>query len=415
MDQKFQTVSNKGNPHCAARSIECCISREEFGPMGGAPLSLPHAYTMKLNECETLEKKLEYTLQFMQEALTNGGGQCCKEFWEARKLCIMFFKEPLRLTARIHLWSTYSELCREARRLKELVDEDNILLVEQMEKGITAAKEEIHLLSTRVNTSEDVVEIAETDFFGEKRSDYQQFQKELTLLDACAEKTGVLRKEIVQADMKLRSKNVLFQQLCTVGELVFPKRKELVQKISQLYLSDVEKFTQKTPLNELSLKDLFSLQDQLKKIQRVGTRITLHSDVFNKTRIKLSEYWDTLARVIREKKRMQAEVRHEKKQKHEEKKFRKMGHQEKREVVQEKVFLNENVSDRGKQKEALLQQKQEVKARLEALRKKHRSSLSDISNALELDEKIQKEKEMLQRIEESLDMIENGQSACLSL
>lgn len=288
---------------------------EEFGPMGEEPLSLPHDFTARLNEIEGIEEKLECTLHFMQDSLERGGGQHFKDFWDARKVCIAFFKETMNATRRVQLWATYSELCREARRLKELFDEQSAFLAEQMEMAIRGLSEEVHHMADHQRGDVPFLqEVEDMTALKEHKDDYQRIQKELAYLNAFAQRTTALRKELVHADMKLRSKNKLFQQLSVLGDVIFPKRKELIQAISSLYLSDIERFIQSTFVRELPTSDLFLVRDQIKSLQHIAKLLSLSTEVFNKTRLELSECWDRIKDVVKERKRNQAEMRQEKKQ-----------------------------------------------------------------------------------------------------
>ena len=292
---------------------------EEFGPRGEEPLSLPIDFTNALNEIEGIEGKLECTLQFMQNSLERGGGQHFKEFWEGRKLCIAFFKETMNATRRVQLWATYSELCREARRLKELFDEQSAFLTEQMEMAIRGLSEEVnHLAGSSREESLFLRELEDLLPLKEHKEEYQRIQKELACLNAFAQRTTALRKELVHADMKLRNKNKLFQKLSVLGDSIFPKRKELIQAISSLYLSDVERFIQSTFVRELSTVELFQTRDQIKALQQIAKLLTLSTEVFNKTRLELSECWDSIKEVVKERKKNQADVRQEKRQQKEE-------------------------------------------------------------------------------------------------
>ena len=287
---------------------------EEFGPMGEGPLVLPNDFSVSLNALESVEDKLALTLRFMQQSLEKGGGQHFKEFWDARKLCITFFKEPVNATHRVQLWAAYSELCREARRLKELFDEQSAFLTEQMEMAISGLKNEVAHLSDRIHELPSLPEIDQAIPLSLHKEEYQQIQKELNGLNAFAQRTTALRKELIHTDIKLRNKNRLFQQLSALGDAIFPKRKELIQRVSLLYVSDVEQFIQSAFLSDLPTADLFNVRDQIKLLQNIAKLLTLSTEVFNKTRLELSECWDSIKSVVKERKRTQSEMRHEKKQ-----------------------------------------------------------------------------------------------------
>ena len=56
-----------------------------------------------------------------------------KDFWEARRLCLPLFKENMNPKSRSLLWAEYIEISAEARKLKEILDEQSPFAVEQIE------------------------------------------------------------------------------------------------------------------------------------------------------------------------------------------------------------------------------------------------------------------------------------------
>ena len=95
------------------------------------------------NPSDTAEQKISQALEFMEKALSQPGSPHFKEFWEARKQCLDLFKENIPPSPRAFLWSKYCELSKEARRLKEILDEQTAFAVEQIDIAIKALEEEI--------------------------------------------------------------------------------------------------------------------------------------------------------------------------------------------------------------------------------------------------------------------------------
>ena len=85
-----------------------------------------------------LDEKLLLAVNFMEASLSQGGTPHFRHFWEARRLCLPLFKENISSSLRSQLWSKYSELSKEARRLKDLLDEQSAFAVEQIEKAVVA-------------------------------------------------------------------------------------------------------------------------------------------------------------------------------------------------------------------------------------------------------------------------------------
>ena len=88
----------------------------------------------------TAEGKIRLSIEFMRTALSNSGIPRFKDFWEGRKLCLPLFKENIAPKVRSQLWSSYIELSVEAKRLKEILDEQSAFAIEQIEFGYSSLR-----------------------------------------------------------------------------------------------------------------------------------------------------------------------------------------------------------------------------------------------------------------------------------
>jgi hypothetical protein len=104
-----------------------------------------------------------------------------------------------------------------------------------------------------------------------------------------------MRKEVVKTEMRIRIKNKLLERLSSCGDQVFPKRKELIKKISSEFMSDVDQFISSHFQDEDFQKvPLFALREEIKELQSLAKVLTLNTHVFTETRLKLSVCWDKL-------------------------------------------------------------------------------------------------------------------------
>ena len=71
---------------------------------------------------------------------------------------------------------------------------------------------------------------------------YIEFQKELDFLGTLAGRLNSLRKELIHTPMRIRYKNRLFGELSKLGDAVFPRRKETIAVLSELFVQDIEAF-----------------------------------------------------------------------------------------------------------------------------------------------------------------------------
>lgn len=263
----------------------------------------------EMKALEDSEKKLEHAVQFMQDALSQTGVPHFKEFWEVRRLCLDLFKENINPLVRMSLWTKYSELCRQARKLKEIFDEQSAFAVEQIEIAVSAIESEVAYLADLLEKMPEVCFEVQSHAITPHLARYKELQRELNLLNAYAIKTNTLRKELIKTEMRIRSKNKFFERLSKLGDAIFPRRKELIQQVSELFVQDVEGFISKTFADELKTQALFDARDEIKALQSVAKVLTLNTESFSNTRKSLSQCWDTIKDVVKERKKEVSEQR----------------------------------------------------------------------------------------------------------
>ena len=270
---------------------------------------LPQEFLSEIQSLATPEEKLDRTVAFMQEILEGGGPHQFRSFWEARRLCLELFQSPIHPTVRVRLWTRYSELCREARRLKELFEEQSSFVTEQVEKAIDAIEEDFAGLETKLAVMSDIEGLNGCKSIAKHLDQYQAFQHELNYLNSFASRITALRKEVLKTEIRHKQKSRLLERLRVLGDWVYPRRKSAIQEVSTLFLADVDHFIQSTFVGELKTHELFDAREEIKILQGVGKTLTLSTEAFTKTRLQLSECWDSIKTVLKEKKKAQTEQR----------------------------------------------------------------------------------------------------------
>ncbi len=249
----------------------------------------------QLKELSSPDDKLELAIRFMEQALAQSGNPDFKHFWEVRKLCLDFFKEPVNPAMRSALWTKYSELSKEARRLKEILDEQTAFAVEQIDIAITALELEAERFEENLDKVPSVIFPETTGAFAEHLPFYENLQRKLNLLNAEASRVNLLRKELMKTEMRVRQKNRFFQRLSAIGDKVFPQRKDLIKEISQRFMADVDAFIAANfPFNPKKSQPFHLLREEIKTLQGIAKILTLNTHAFNQTRLKLSECWDQI-------------------------------------------------------------------------------------------------------------------------
>ena len=253
-----------------------------------------------MDQVKETEEKIAQAISFMKEALSEPGGPRLKDFWDAKHLGAPLFKEQRKPIKRNHLWSEYAELNQEARRLKEIIDEQTAFSIEQIELAIVALEADFGRydqppLEFPKNTHKLIT----------KQEVYQVSQRELHFLKTLVSRLDALRKEAIGTDMRISVKNKLLKRLSRLGDQVFPRRKELIKEISEQFIQDVEHFVTHRFSQKESEKPVppFILRDEIKAFQALAKRLTLNTQAFTKTRKMLSECWDQIKEVEKERKK----------------------------------------------------------------------------------------------------------------
>ncbi|BBI17264.1 hypothetical protein [Neochlamydia sp. S13] len=270
----------------------------------------PHLdeFMQEMENLLQVDAKVKYALDFMESSLAQSGAPHFKAFWEVRNICLQLFKENLSPLVRTQLWTKYSELSKEARRLKEMLDEQSSFAAEQIEIAIVALENDIKLFE------EQVTKIANPDLgpiptrLSVKALFYQDTQKRLNLLNVQASRVNALRKELIKTDMRIRQKNKFFQRLSEIGDQVFPLRKELIKEVSQTFSDDVEAFIEDSFKGNFD-DSLFALREEIKDLQGIAKVLTLNTHAFTHTRMRLSECWDKIKLAEKERKKERAQLK----------------------------------------------------------------------------------------------------------
>ncbi|NGX36665.1 MAG: hypothetical protein K1000chlam1_01517, partial [Candidatus Anoxychlamydiales bacterium] len=105
-----------------------------------------------------------------------------------------------------------------------------------------------------------------------------------------AARVNSLRKEIIKIHMRISLKNKLLKRLTIIGDVVFPKRKQFIDQISDEFTKLIDCFMSKT--FDLHRQPFFVLKEQIKSFQNIAKKFTLNTESFTNCRLKLSECWD---------------------------------------------------------------------------------------------------------------------------
>ncbi|PIS03364.1 MAG: hypothetical protein COT85_00775 [Chlamydiae bacterium CG10_big_fil_rev_8_21_14_0_10_42_34] len=261
-------------------------------------------FSEKLALFPTPEEKVAHGLQFMRASISQEGSPRFREFWEARRLILPFFKENLGSAIRSKLWAEYVELTVEARRLKEILEEQSAFAMEQIDLAIKALEGDVENFPALLATTGELSFNQGSEIVRHKAAVYNGIQRELNLLNTLASRLNGLRKEIIKTDMRIRFKTKLFKRLSDLGDKIFPKRKELIEAVSTEFEKDIDHFiASHFQGEEIVGAPYYALREEIKGLQCMAKLFTLNSGVFTRTRLKLSECWDKVKVLEKERKK----------------------------------------------------------------------------------------------------------------
>ncbi len=297
------------------------LPQEEEGEKEENPLEITSAspvlddfkmFLSAFHELKDAEEKIRFAIEFMRCRLTGFVSPKFREFWEVRKLCLPFFKDGLSSKTRADLWQQYVDLAIEARRVKEILDERSSFAYEQIDLALLSLVQNLDNIEDSLSQIDPVEIPTEVRSLTSKKDNYIIVQKKLHFFNTLATKVNALRKEVIKTDMRVRSKNKLFEKLSVCGDRVFPMRKDLIKVISDDFLEDVNGFfAQHFAAGQSPQGSLYALREEVKGLQSIAKALTLNTYSFTETRFKLSSCWDILKEWEKEKKKEVNEKRAE--------------------------------------------------------------------------------------------------------
>lgn len=275
----------------------------QFSDAPAAVSNIPPEGFFALFEAEPEpERKIRLAIDYMRSTLAQANSPDFKHFWEARRVCLPLFKANLNAKSRSLLWAEYVEISNEARHLKDILDAQSAFAVEQIELAINSLEKELADYGNLLSQFPSVDFPENCHILQTKRTFYVEVQKELNFLNTFASRINVMRKEVIKTEMRIRHKNKFFEQLSAAGDLVFPKRKELIKNVSEEFMQSVAAFIQ-AHFSEVDETPLFILREDIKALQSFAKMLTLNTQAFSETRLSLSECWDQLKEREKERKK----------------------------------------------------------------------------------------------------------------
>ncbi|WP_201456343.1 hypothetical protein [Chlamydia sp. 17-3921] len=269
-------------------------------------------FTNEFAKLSTLEEQMTFSLNRMEIALSESSGINLKLFWAIRKHSLPLFQQEQDLSKRANAWRRYIELTKEGRRIKAFHEEGDSFVIDQIELAISCLEKDINSVLQNIDSEEIDPIFLETSTLEKHHEFYKTQHASLLWLSSFSTKIIALRKELMNVGMRMKLKSEFFQRLSVLGNHVFPLRKELIEKVSQVFSEDVDSFVaryfSKADKNVLK-RSVFFLRREIKNLQSVAKKLFVTSNVFSDTRLKLGQCWDQLKGLEKEIRQEQGKIR----------------------------------------------------------------------------------------------------------
>jgi len=263
-----------------------------------------NALKEKVNSSAHIDEKIRLVIDFMKMTLSLGGTPRFKDFWDAKQLALELFKEKLNPISRANYWKEYTELTQEAKRLKSILDEQAAFAIEQIELALEAFEKDIATFEETIDRLPPLTLPKSAVTLIRRVNFYDPIQRELSFLNTLALRLTGLRKEVIATDMRIRTKNQILERLSQLGDKIFPRRKELIRSVSEAFSEDVETFVAENfATSGEKMRPIFQLREEIKVFQEMAKKLTINTAAFQMSRKHLSECWDKLREMDKERRK----------------------------------------------------------------------------------------------------------------
>ena len=254
--------------------------------------------------CE-VEDKIKVALDFMRSSLAQEGSPRLRDFWEAKAVCLPLFKQRVAPAARAYFWEEFVELSDEARRLKEVLDEQSAFAASAIDLAIEAIEKEFASFDEKL-TSVQTCPFPKSVFAIDHRKDfYDQCYRGVFLLTNFSSQLNSLRQEVSKTSMRVRQKGRIFQKLQELKDQILPRRSQIIDEVSRAFIEDVTAFVDGQ--QEKTNKPFYVLRDEIKALQELSKILSISTDTFAQVRELLSGLWDKIRLLDKERKKNQNE------------------------------------------------------------------------------------------------------------
>lgn len=244
-------------------------------------------------------KRVRLCIVVMRQSLSKPNYPAFVLFWEAKKSALDSFKEISTPTVRSALWEEYIELTKEARRLSDLLQEQNAFSLEQIHLAVQVLEKDLEEEANKISSMDRITFPKEASILLDRETIYNNNQLQLNFIHAMASRIQTIRKELISIPTSMKHKGKLLQRLSSLGDQIFPRRKKMIQEMSALFYEDVQRFISKyfetkTTVSKEKSPPLYLLKEEIKAFQKMAKVFSISSECFFSTRKLLGKCFDTI-------------------------------------------------------------------------------------------------------------------------
>lgn len=265
----------------------------------------PQKLQEALDASGEVEDKIKVALDFMRSSLCQEGSPRLRDFWEAKAACLPLFKQRIAPAARAYFWEEFVELSDEARRLKEVLDEQSAFAANAIDLAIDAIEKEFAAFDEKLSSVQACPFPKSAFAIDHRRDFYDRHYREVFLLTNFSSQLNSLRQEVSKTSMRVRQKGRIFQKLQELRDQILPRRSQIVEEVSKAFIEDVTAFVDGQ--QEKSNKPFYALRDEIKALQELSKILSISTDTFGQVRELLSGLWDKIRLLDKERKKNQNE------------------------------------------------------------------------------------------------------------
>lgn len=248
-----------------------------------------------------LKGRLEEVLGLMKQALEADPANM-RDFWNSQKQAHELLSGEHKEEDLSEIKAQYSALMEWGVQTKHTLQERAKFESEQVEKAISAVEARIENASDHQETLFPEIEL-EIPEIAHHRLQYAALSTECTYLGHAATQVQELRKELTRIYLPAKLKTPLFGRLSALGDRIFPRKKKAIAELTDLLLSDLKAYNERAIANPSGRRPFHLLRKEIQALQVLIKKLPIHSEGFKQSRLLLSESWEVVRELDKERKR----------------------------------------------------------------------------------------------------------------